>query len=37
MQDVLDRLLCWAEYMGGWEAPVWEEARRLLASSETEE
>jgi hypothetical protein len=29
LQDILSRLLAWAEYMGGWEAPVWDEARRL--------
>lgn len=30
LQDVLARLQDWAAYMGGWEAPVWDEARRLL-------
>lgn len=25
---VLERLLQWAEATGGWEAPIWEEARR---------
>lgn len=33
MQDVLARLLVWAEAMGGWEAPVWDEARGLLTPS----
>jgi len=33
MQDVLARLLAWAESMGGWEAPVWEEARRVVTAA----
>ena len=30
LRDVLARLLEWAQAMGGWEAPVWEEARCIL-------
>jgi hypothetical protein len=30
MRGVLARLLDWAAFMGGFEAPVWEEARLLL-------
>ena len=33
MQDVLARLLAWAESMGGWDAPVWEEARRVVTAA----
>lgn len=29
-QDVLTRLCDWGALMGGWDASVWEEARRLL-------
>jgi hypothetical protein len=29
-EDVVTRLLDWATYMGGWDASVWEDARRLL-------
>lgn len=36
LEDVLARLITWADYMGGWEAPVWEEARRLLGLADTE-
>lgn len=28
--DVIARLLDWAEYMGGFEAKVWEDARGIL-------
>lgn len=31
MRDVLARLLDWSAFLGGFEAPVWEEARLLLA------
>jgi len=27
--DVLTGLLEWAESIGGWEAPIWEQARNL--------
>src|ERR1700694_5816874 len=37
LQGVLARLQDWAAHMGGWEAPVWDEARRLLASLAQEE
>lgn len=30
LRDVLTRLLEWEQAMGGWEAPVWDEARRVL-------
>ena len=30
MADALDRLLRWAEQMGGWDAPCWEHARSVL-------
>ncbi|MBB5546550.1 hypothetical protein [Paraburkholderia fungorum] len=30
--DLLTRLVRWAEHMGGWEAPVWEEAFSFLAA-----
>ena len=33
MHDVLARLLRWAESLGGWKAPVWEDARRLLTQA----
>jgi hypothetical protein len=33
LQDIVSRLLDWAAAMGGWEAPVWDQARRALASS----
>jgi hypothetical protein len=32
LQDIVSRLLDWAAAMGGWDAPVWERARRALAS-----
>ena len=32
LHDIVSRLLDWAAMMGGWEAPVWEQARRALAS-----
>jgi hypothetical protein len=31
LHDVLSRLLDWAAMMGGWEAPVWAQSRRVLA------
>ena len=31
LHDLVSRLLDWEALMGGWEAPVWEDARRLLA------
>ena len=30
LHDIMSRLLDWEALMGGWEAPVWDEARRLL-------
>jgi hypothetical protein len=33
LQDVVSRLLDWAATMGGWEAPVWTQARHMLARS----
>ena len=32
--NLLQRLIEWADQMGGWEAPVWDEARDLLDSPE---
>jgi hypothetical protein len=32
LQDIIARLLDWAAAMGGWDAPVWEQAQRVLAS-----
>jgi hypothetical protein len=32
LHDIIARLLDWAATMGGWEAPVWNQARRTLAS-----
>ena len=32
LYDIVARLLDWAAAMGGWEAPVWDEARRALAA-----
>lgn len=31
LRDVVSQLLDWAALMGGWEAPVWAQARRVLA------
>lgn len=31
LRDVVARLLDWAAMMGGWDAPVWAQARRVLA------
>ena len=31
MRDVLSRLLDWAAFLGGFDAPVWKDVRRLLA------
>jgi hypothetical protein len=33
LQDIVARLLGWAAAMGGWDAPVWEQARHVLASA----
>jgi hypothetical protein len=30
MARALRALLDWAEMMGGWDAPCWEQARRVL-------
>ena len=30
MRDALRDLLAWAELTGGWEAPCWEAARKLV-------
>jgi hypothetical protein len=30
LHDVVSRLLDWAAMMGGWEVPVWAQARRAL-------
>jgi hypothetical protein len=30
---MVSQLLDWAAMMGGWEAPVWAQARRVLAHS----
>jgi hypothetical protein len=32
LHDIVARLLDWAAAMGGWDAPVWDQARRVLAS-----
>jgi hypothetical protein len=31
LRDVVSQLLDWAAMLGGWEAPVWTPARRVLA------
>ena len=31
MREVIGKLVEWAEYMGGWENPVWDKARTVLA------
>jgi hypothetical protein len=33
LQDAVSQLLDWAQALGGWEAPVWEQAREALARS----
>jgi hypothetical protein len=33
---LLGRLLAWADNMGGWEAPVWDDARRAIEALEAE-
>ncbi len=33
LRHVITQLLEWESAMGGWEAPVWEQARRVLAWS----
>ena len=33
LQDVVSQLLDWAAMMGGWEAPVWAQAQRVLVST----
>jgi hypothetical protein len=33
LHDMVSRLLDWAAMMGGWEAPVWAQACRMLARS----
>jgi hypothetical protein len=35
LHELLTQLLNWAAAMGGWDAPVWQRARRLLARSTT--
>lgn len=30
MLEVLESLLSWAEYMGGWEDPAWKQARAAV-------
>lgn len=30
MLALLEDLLAWAEYMGGWEAPCWKRALRYV-------
>jgi hypothetical protein len=32
LQDIVSRLLDWEAMMGGWDAPVWDQARRVLAA-----
>jgi hypothetical protein len=32
LHDIVARLLDWAAVMGGWDALVWDQARRVLAS-----
>jgi hypothetical protein len=32
LHDIVARLLDWEAMMGGWDAPVWEQARHALAS-----
>lgn len=29
LQAVLDGLLAWEEYMGGFDAPIWEQAHKV--------
>jgi len=36
MYEILSELLAWSEYMGHWEAPPWNEARRLVATMQEE-
>lgn len=28
LNRLIDRLVGWADYMGGWDSPVWREAER---------
>jgi hypothetical protein len=37
LRDVISRLLDWAAAMGGWEAPVWVQARYALTRSHGQE
>ncbi len=30
LEEVLRDLVAWEEYMGGWEYPAWEKAKKLL-------
>jgi hypothetical protein len=34
MLEVLKDLVNWADYMGGYEAPVWERARAAIREAE---
>ena len=33
LHDIVSRLLDWEAMMGGWDAPVWEQARHVLPRS----
>ena len=33
MRDALQALVQWARYPGGWDAPCWQEAERVLAEA----
>ena len=35
-RDLIRRLLEWGSLTGGWESPIWDEARAFLASDEPE-
>lgn len=35
--DTLTRLVAWAEMMGGWEAPVWADAQRVVRNANATE
>jgi hypothetical protein len=36
LHAVLVKLLEWEEFTGGWDAPVWKEARKLVAAGPPE-
>ena len=37
LHDIIARLLDWAAAMGGWDAPVWDQARRAHAAVRSNE